>query len=161
MSQIKVGIVMGSANDYDIFKNAEVVLKEFGIAFETRVLSAHRTPDALFTWMAETEKRGLQVYIAGAGMAAHLAGTVAAHTVKPVLGVPLDAGTLGGIDSLLSTVQMPAGIPVGTTAIGNAGAKNAAYLAVQILSLQDVTLVKKLQDDRQQKASAILSAKLS
>ena len=157
---LQVAIVMGSASDQETLKNAETILSAFGIAYETRILSAHRTPDALKTWLADCEKRGVQLFIAAAGMAAHLAGVVAAHTLKPVIGVPLSASSLDGLDALLSTVQMPAGVPVATVAIGKAGAKNAAYLAIQILSLSDPKLAKKLKADREKQAKTILKSQL-
>ncbi len=157
---LQVAIVMGSASDQETLKNAETILSTFGIAYETRILSAHRTPDALKTWLADCEKRGVQLFIAAAGMAAHLAGVVAAHTLKPVIGVPLSASSLDGLDALLSTVQMPAGVPVATVAIGKAGAKNAAYLAIQILSLADPKLAKKLKADRETQAKTILKSQL-
>ena len=157
---LQVAIVMGSASDQETLKNAETILSAFGIAYETRILSAHRTPDALKSWLADCEKRGVQLFIAAAGMAAHLAGVVAAHTLKPVIGVPLSASSLDGLDALLSTVQMPAGVPVATVAIGKAGAKNAAYLAIQILSLSDPKLAKKLKADREKQAKTILKSQL-
>src|ERR1700729_3721568 len=132
-----VGVVMGSRNDYAVMKNAVEVLKEFGVAHEVRVVSAHRTPDLLFEYAETAIARGLRVIIAGAGGAAHLPGMIAAKTVVPVLGVPIPATALQGMDSLLSIVQMPKGVPVGTLAIGAAGAANAGLLAAAILARSD------------------------
>src|SRR5829696_4023609 len=129
-----VSIIMGSTSDWETMKNAAEILEEFGVAHESRVVSAHRTPDLLFDFAKSAESRGLEVIIAGAGGAAHLPGMTAAQTVLPVLGVPVQSKALSGIDSLLAIVQMPAGIPVGTLAIGVAGATNAALLAASILS---------------------------
>jgi 5-(carboxyamino)imidazole ribonucleotide mutase len=139
-----VGVVMGSRSDYAVMRNAVEVLKEFGIAHEVRVVSAHRTPDLLFEYAEGAVERGLRVIIAGAGGAAHLPGMIAAKTVVPVLGVPVPATALQGMDSLLSIVQMPKGIPVGTLAIGAAGAMNAGLLAVAILATTDEGLQKRL-----------------
>jgi 5-(carboxyamino)imidazole ribonucleotide mutase len=133
MKQILVGLIMGSRSDWETMSHAARMLEELGIPFETRVVSAHRTPDLLFEYAAAAEGRGLEVIIAGAGGAAHLPGMAAAKTILPVIGVPVQSRTLKGLDSLLSIVQMPAGIPVATTAIGNAGATNAALLAAAIL----------------------------
>jgi 5-(carboxyamino)imidazole ribonucleotide mutase len=130
------------------------VLRAFGVAFEARITSAHRTPEATKAYVQDAEQRGCAVFIAAAGMAAHLAGAVAAATVKPVIGVPMNA-SLDGLDALLSTVQMPAGIPVATVAIGKAGAKNAAYLAAQILSLADAPLAQRLLEERAANAQEI------
>lgn len=135
-----VAIVMGSKSDFEIMKECSKVLADFNVPHEVRVISAHRTPDRAYTFATEAEKQGLQVIIAAAGKAAHLAGVLAAMTTLPVLGVPMTTSDLGGLDSLLSMVQMPAGIPVGTTAIGKAGAKNAALLAVAVLALSDPAL---------------------
>ncbi len=132
-----VGIIMGSASDWPTMRCAADVLAEYGIPFEARVVSAHRTPDLMFAYAKEAENRGLEVIIAGAGGAAHLPGMVASQTVLPVLGVPIQSKTLNGLDSLLSIVQMPGGIPVGTLAIGEAGAKNAGHLAASILANRD------------------------
>ncbi|MEZ5502819.1 MAG: 5-(carboxyamino)imidazole ribonucleotide mutase [Halioglobus sp.] len=147
MSKPFVAIVMGSDSDLPVMEASFDVLRAFGVAFEVRITSAHRTPEATKAFIQDAEQRGCAVFIAAAGMAAHLAGAVAATTVKPVIGVPMNAA-LDGLDALLSTVQMPAGIPVATVAIGKAGAKNAAYLAVQILSLADARLAQQLQDER-------------
>jgi 5-(carboxyamino)imidazole ribonucleotide mutase len=143
-SSILVGVVMGSRNDYAVMRGAVEVLKEFGVAHEVRVVSAHRTPDLLFDYAESAVERGLRVIIAGAGGAAHLPGMIAAKTVVPVLGVPIPATALQGMDSLLSIVQMPKGIPVGTLAIGAAGATNAGLLAVAILATTDAALQTKL-----------------
>jgi 5-(carboxyamino)imidazole ribonucleotide mutase len=142
--KILVGVVMGSRNDYAVMRGAVEVLREFGIAHEARVVSAHRTPDLLFDYANAAVDRGLRVIIAGAGGAAHLPGMIAAKTVVPVLGVPIPATALQGMDSLLSIVQMPKGIPVGTLAIGAAGATNAGLLAVAMLATTDAELQKKL-----------------
>jgi len=150
-----VAILMGSDSDLPVVKTTISVLKEFGIAHEVRVTSAHRTPQATHDYVKDAESRGCQIFIAAAGLAAHLAGAVASMTVKPVIGVPLDAGSLQGMDSLLSTVQMPGGIPVATVAIGKPGAKNAGFLAAQMLALADTTLADKLLMQRQDQAKAI------
>ena len=139
-----VGVVMGSRSDWDTMRLAADTLARLGVPFEKRVLSAHRTPDVLFDYAATAEARGLQVIIAGAGGAAHLPGMIAAKTVLPVLGVPVQSRALNGLDSLLSIVQMPAGIPVGTLAIGRAGAVNAGLLAAAILALSDPALAARL-----------------
>ncbi len=155
-----VAIVMGSKSDWELMSNADSTLAKFGVAHECRVLSAHRTPDQLREYMADAEKRGVEVWIAAAGGAAHLAGVVAAHTVRPVLGVPIPSTTLQGLDSLLAIVQMPAGIPVGTLAIGKPGATNAALLAVSILATTRPELTKKLHDYRAEQAKKVLSETL-
>ncbi len=139
-----VGIVMGSRNDYAVMRSAAEMLTEFGVAHEVRVVSAHRTPDLLFEYAETAIERGLRVIIAGAGGAAHLPGMIAAKTVVPVLGVPIPATALQGMDSLLSIVQMPKGVPVGTLAIGAAGAANAGLLAAEILATTDKALQEKL-----------------
>jgi 5-(carboxyamino)imidazole ribonucleotide mutase len=139
-----VGIVMGSRNDYAVMRSAAEMLTEFGVAHEVRVVSAHRTPDLLFEYAETAIARGLRVIIAGAGGAAHLPGMIAAKTVVPVLGVPIPATALQGMDSLLSIVQMPKGVPVGTLAIGAAGAANAGLLAAEILATTDAVLQAKL-----------------
>lgn len=136
----KVAVVMGSKSDYEVMKACAKVLAEFEVPHEIRVISAHRTPDRAHEFATGAEERGLQLIIAAAGKAAHLAGVLAALTTLPVLGVPMTTSDLGGLDSLLSMVQMPGGIPVGTTAIGKAGAKNAALLAVAVLALSDTRL---------------------
>jgi 5-(carboxyamino)imidazole ribonucleotide mutase len=150
-----VGIIMGSRSDWEVMEHAVATLRELEVPHEVRVLSAHRTPDALESYLADLGERGAQVFIAAAGGAAHLAGVVASKTLRPVLGVPM--GTqLGGLDSLLSTVQMPAGIPVGTLAIGRAGAVNAALLAAQILALQDGELERRIRQYRTEQTQAVL-----
>jgi 5-(carboxyamino)imidazole ribonucleotide mutase len=151
---------MGSKSDWDTMRHASETLTKFGVAHESRVLSAHRTPHAASEWSSNAAKRGMQVMIAAAGGAAHLAGVMAAHTTLPVLGVPMESQALKGMDSLLSTVQMPAGIPVGTLAIGKAGAINAALLAVAILALQHPDLKTKLEDFRAEQTAKILSETL-
>ena len=142
---IEVGIVMGSNSDWEVMQNAARVLKDFGIAFETRVVSAHRTPDLLFDYAAMAGERGLKAIIAGAGGAAHLPGMLAAKTTVPVLGVPVQSKALSGVDSLHSIVQMPKGVPVATFAIGAAGAANAALFAVAMLANEDAALRAKLE----------------
>ena len=154
MSKPFVAIVKGSDSDLPVMEASFDVLCAFGVLFEARITSAHRTPEATKTYVQDAEQRGCAVFIAAAGMAAHLAGAVAAATVRPVIGVPMNA-SLDGLDALLSTVQMPAGIPVATVAIGKAGAKNAAYLAVQILSLADMPLAQRLRDERAANAEEI------
>jgi 5-(carboxyamino)imidazole ribonucleotide mutase len=144
LNGILVGVVMGSRNDYAVMRGTVEVLKEFGVTHEVRVVSAHRTPDLLFEYADTAAARGLRVIIAGAGGAAHLPGMIAAKTVVPVLGVPIPATALQGLDSLLSIVQMPKGIPVGTLAIGASGAMNAGLLAVAMLATTDAALQKKL-----------------
>src|SRR5512143_3673447 len=141
-----VGILMGSRSDWEVMKSASEMLDLFGVAHECRVLSAHRTPGATVEYVGAAAARGMEVLIAAAGGAAHLAGVVAAHTLLPVLGVPMESPSLRGLDSLLSTVQMPAGIPVGTLAIGKAGATNAALLAVAILAGSRPPLRQKLRE---------------
>ena len=156
MSKAFVAILMGSDSDFPVMKSTVDVLKKLGVTCEVRVLSAHRTPEQTKAYIYDAEERGCQVFIAAAGLAAHLAGNVAAHTLKPVIGVPMDGGPLQGMDALLSTVQMPGGVPVATVAIGSAGAKNAGYLAAQILSVADVALAERLIDERAANAKAIL-----
>lgn len=155
-----VSIIMGSTSDWETMKNAADVLDEFGISFEARVVSAHRTPDLLFEFAKTAESRGIEVIIAGAGGAAHLPGMCASQTVLPVLGVPVQSKALSGMDSLLSIVQMPAGIPVGTLAIGSAGAKNAALLAISILANSRPSLKKKLRDFRRNQTQNVLDSEL-
>ncbi|GAB3283460.1 MULTISPECIES: 5-(carboxyamino)imidazole ribonucleotide mutase [Parahaliea] len=154
MSKPFVAIVMGSDSDLPVMEASFAVLRSFGIPFEARITSAHRTPEVTKAFIKDAEARGCQVFIAAAGMAAHLAGAVSATTVKPVIGVPMNA-SMDGLDALLSTVQMPAGIPVASVAIGKAGAKNAAYLAAQILSVGDESLAEKLREERAANAEAI------
>jgi 5-(carboxyamino)imidazole ribonucleotide mutase len=146
---------MGSDSDLPLMQATLEVLDRLNIPYEVKITSAHRTPDATRGYVKDAEHRGCVAFIAAAGLAAHLAGAVAALTLKPVIGVPLDAGPLQGIDSLLSTVQMPGGIPVATVAIGKAGAKNAAYLAAQILALGDPTLAQRLSAERKANADAL------
>ena len=153
-----VGIVMGSASDWDTMKAAAKVLEEFGVAYETKAMSAHRTPKAVAAWAEGAASNSMRAIIAAAGGAAHLAGVVAAHTTLPVLGVPMPSKHLQGLDSLLSTVQMPKGIPVATFAIGEAGAANAALFAVAVLSLSDPALSKKLSEFRAKQTEAVLKA---
>ena len=151
-----VGIVMGSKSDYDYLAPACEMLTHLGIPFEARVLSAHRTPEQTAEWARTADARGLQVLIAAAGGAAHLAGVIAAQTLLPVLGVPIPSTSLAGLDSLLSIVQMPAGIPVGTLAIGKPGATNAAILAAQIIGLHRPDVREKLRAWRESRASDVL-----
>jgi 5-(carboxyamino)imidazole ribonucleotide mutase len=155
-----VSIIMGSASDWETMKNAADILEEFGVAHETKVISAHRTPDLLFEFAKSAETRGIEVIIAGAGGAAHLPGMVAAQSLVPVLGVPVQSKALSGMDSLLSIVQMPAGIPVGTLAIGSPGATNAALFAVSILANSRPELRKKLRAFRQHQTQTVLDSTL-
>ncbi|MCC7203857.1 MAG: 5-(carboxyamino)imidazole ribonucleotide mutase [Phycisphaeraceae bacterium] len=152
-----VGILMGSRSDLETMRSAFEVLEQFGVAHEKRALSAHRAPAALAEYVGSAQKRGLQVLIAAAGGAAHLPGVVAAMTPLPVLGVPIMGKSLNGLDSLLSIVQMPGGIPVGTLAIGEAGAKNAALLAVSILALSRPELMRKLEEFRQKQTQKVVA----
>ncbi len=156
MSKPFVAIVMGSDSDLPVMEACFAVLKSLDIPFEARITSAHRTPQITKDFVEDADARGCVVFIAAAGMAAHLAGAVAATTVKPVIGIPINA-SLDGLDALLSTVQMPAGIPVATVAIGKAGAKNAAYLAAQILAAQDAELAGKLRAERAANAATIVA----
>lgn len=156
MTQPVVGVIMGSQSDWETMQHAASTLEKLGIAFETRVVSAHRTPDLLFSYASEARARGIQVIIAGAGGAAHLPGMVAAKTSLPVLGVPVQSHALRGLDSLLSIAQMPAGIPVGTLAIGRAGAVNAALLAGSILSLHDEHVAARLERYRAEQTDKVL-----
>lgn len=151
-----VAIMMGSESDFPVMENTLKILREFKITYEVKIASAHRTPDLAREYIKNAENRGCAVFIAAAGLAAHLAGAVAAHTIKPVIGVPLSSGSLNGWDSLLSTVQMPGGTPVATVAIGDAGAKNAAYLAAQILALQDESIANQLHTVRAQKVEEVI-----
>lgn len=153
-----IGIVMGSTSDWETLKAAAKVLEEFGVPYEARAMSAHRTPHAVAEWATNAQKKGFQAIIAAAGGAAHLAGVVAAHTTLPVLGVPMPSKHLQGLDSLLSTVQMPRGIPVATFAIGEAGAANAALFAVALLALSDKDLAKRLEDFRRKQTEAVLKS---
>ena len=153
-----IGIVMGSTSDWETMKAAARVLEEFGVPYEAKAMSAHRTPHAVAEWASGAQKNGMKAIIAAAGGAAHLAGVVAAHTTLPVLGVPMPSKHLQGLDSLLSTVQMPEGIPVATFAIGEAGAANAALFAVALLSLSDESMRKKLSEFRAKQTEAVLKA---
>lgn len=159
-SKTLVAIIMGSTSDWPTLKNAADILRDFDVPHECRVVSAHRTPDLLFEFAKTAEERGIEVIIAGAGGAAHLPGMCASQTVLPVLGVPVKSRALSGIDSLLSIVQMPAGIPVGSLAIGDAGAKNAALLAISILANSRPALRKKLRKFRADQTAAVLQSKL-
>lgn len=154
MSSPQVAIVCGSANDWPVLEPAKAMLDELGIAYEAVVSSAHRNPDKTAAWAKALDSRGIGVVIAAAGYASHLAGTVAAHTILPVIGVPIDASPLQGLDSLLSTVMMPSGVPVATVTIGKAGAKNAAVLAAQILARADDDLRRKLTEYKAKLASS-------
>ncbi len=156
-----VSIIMGSTSDWETMKNASDILTEFDVPHECRVVSAHRTPDLLFEFAKTAEQRGIEVVIAGAGGAAHLPGMCASQTVLPVLGVPVQSKALSGMDSLLSIVQMPAGIPVGTLAIGTAGAKNAALLAISILANSRPELREKLREFRNKQTRTVLDSELS
>lgn len=152
----QVAVIMGSKSDWETMAAAHDALTDLGIEHECRVLSAHRTPDALFEYLADVEARGAQVFIGGAGGAAHLPGVIASKTIKPVLGVPIES-RLNGLDSLLSIAQMPAGIPVGALAVGRAGAANAALLAAAILATGDESLARKIRDYRRERAEKILA----
>lgn len=151
-----VSILMGSKSDYEIVSEGVKILEQFEVQYELIITSAHRSPKRTIEYIKEAENKGAKVFIAAAGMAAHLAGAVAAHTIKPVLGVPMPNSTLASMDSLFSTVQMPSGIPVATLAIGKAGAINAAYLAMQILALNDEKLAKALLNDRTLKEKKLI-----
>ena len=155
-----VGVVMGSKSDYEVMAAAVEVLREFGVAHEVRVVSAHRTPDLLFEYAASAAQRGLRAIVAGAGGAAHLPGMLAAKTLVPVLGVPVPATSLQGMDSLLSIVQMPKGVPVATFAIGRAGAANAGLFAVEMLAGTDAALSEKLAAWRAERTAEVLSQEL-
>jgi 5-(carboxyamino)imidazole ribonucleotide mutase len=153
-----IGIVMGSTSDWETMKAAAKMLEEFGVPYDAKAMSAHRTPHAVAEWAGAAQKKGLKAIIAAAGGAAHLAGVVAAHTTLPVLGVPMPSKHLQGLDSLLSTVQMPKGIPVATFAIGEAGAANAALFAIALLALSDKALAGKLDEFRRKQTEAVLKA---
>ncbi|WP_155238721.1 5-(carboxyamino)imidazole ribonucleotide mutase, partial [Kingella kingae] len=153
---VKVGIIMGSNSDWNVMENAAKILEQFGVAYEAKVVSAHRTPDLMFEYAKSAQSRGLQAIIAGAGGAAHLPGMVASQTTLPVLGVPVPSKYLRGEDSLLSIVQMPKGVPVATFAIGEAGAANAALFAVSLLANQDAELGKKFPDFRAAQTQTVL-----
>jgi 5-(carboxyamino)imidazole ribonucleotide mutase len=150
-----ISIIIGSKSDYNIMKNCSDTLEKFGVAYELIISSAHRSPDRTKDYIKSAEKKGAQVFIAAAGMAAHLAGALAAGTTKPIIGVPMSGGAMDGMDAMLSTVQMPGGMPVATVAIGKAGAVNSAYLAMQILALGDEELKIKLLEDRISKAKKV------
>ena len=156
----QIGIIMGSNSDWAVMQHAAAILKQFGIAYETRVVSAHRTPDLMFEYAQTAHERGLQAIIAGAGGAAHLPGMVAAKTTLPVLGVPVPSKYLRGEDSLLSIVQMPKGIPVATFAIGEAGAANAALFAAALLANHDAAIAQKLADFRETQRQTVLTMEL-
>lgn len=155
---IRVGVIMGSQSDWDTMKYACDVLDELGVSYEKKVVSAHRTPQFMMEYASTASDRGLQVIIAGAGGAAHLPGMVASLTICPVIGVPVKSSTLHGIDSLLSIVQMPAGVPVATVAIGAAGATNAGLLAAQILAITDANLQSQLQERRKRTSESVLES---
>lgn len=159
-SQPLVGVIMGSKSDWETLQHAAAILNEFNVPHECLIVSAHRTPERMAQYASEAEERGLEVIIAGAGGAAHLPGMVSAHTVLPVLGVPVESQSLSGLDSLLSIAQMPGGVPVGTLAIGKAGATNAALLAVAILANSRPDLRKKLRQWREQQTRRVLNEKL-
>lgn len=150
-----VSIIIGSKSDFEIMKSCSNTFEAFGVKYEMIISSAHRSPERTKEYIEKAEKKGAQVFIAAAGMAAHLAGVLASKTVKPIIGVPMSASALSGIDALLSTVQMPAGMPVATVAIGKAGAINSAYLAMQIMALDNEELSMKLKEDRIAKAKQV------
>jgi len=158
MSNAFVAVLMGSKSDLPVIEKTLDVLRSLEITFEVKITSAHRTPAATHDYVTDAESRGCQVFICAAGLAAHLAGAVAGLTTKPVIGVPIDAGPLKGMDALLATVQMPGGIPVATVAIGSAGAKNAAYLAAQILATSDADLATRFKAERAANAAAVIAA---
>lgn len=155
-----VSIILGSKSDYDVVKECANTLDKFGVLHEMIISSAHRSPQRTHSYVKEAEEKGARVFIAAAGMAAHLAGAIAAITIKPVIGIPMKGGAMDGMDAMLSTVQMPSGMPVATVAMGKAGAVNAAYLAMQILALEDNDLKVKLQEDRILKAKKVESDSL-
>lgn len=157
MSKPFVAILMGSENDLSIMQAGADILTQLQIDYEIKITSAHRTPAVTQQYISDAEERGCQVFICGAGLAAHLAGATAAHTTRPVIGVPIDAGPLNGFDALLSTVQMPAGIPVATVAIGKTGAKNAAFLAAQMMSLADDDLKTRIKEERKANSEKVQS----
>jgi 5-(carboxyamino)imidazole ribonucleotide mutase len=157
MSKPFVAVLMGSDSDLPVLQATFDTLKKLEIPFEAKITSAHRTPAITHAYVKEADERGCAVFIAAAGLAAHLAGAVSAATLKPVIGIPLDAGPLQGLDSLLSTVQMPGGIPVATVAVGKAGAKNAAYLASQIMALSDLDLAQRIRAEREANAEGVVA----
>ncbi len=158
MNQAFVAILMGSKSDLPVLAQTAEVLKALDVPFEMKITSAHRTPDTTRAYVQDAETRGCRVFICAAGLAAHLAGAVAGITTRPVIGVPLDAGPLQGLDALLSTVQMPGGVPVATVAVGSAGAKNAAYLAAQILGVADPAVAARVTAERVRNADAVKAA---
>ncbi|MBI3774894.1 MAG: 5-(carboxyamino)imidazole ribonucleotide mutase [Gammaproteobacteria bacterium] len=157
MSKSFVAILMGSDSDLPTMQGTLDVLNKLGVTHEVKITSAHRTPDATHAYVKDADARGCAIFIAAAGLAAHLAGTVAGLTIKPVIGVPMEGGPLNGFDALLSTVQMPGGIPVATVAIGKAGAKNAGYLAAQMLALNDTALATRIKTERDVNAAEVLA----
>lgn len=157
MSSPFVAVMMGSDSDLSTMHSALEILDQLKVPYEVKITSAHRTPDATHAYVKDADKRGCGVFVAAAGLAAHLAGTVAGITLKPVIGVPMEAGPLDGLDALLSTVQMPGGIPVASMAIGKAGAKNAAYFAAQVLSLSDSALAERIKQDRKAMADQVIA----
>jgi len=157
MSKAFVAILMGSDSDLPVVKSTMSVLDSLGVSYEVKITSAHRTPDETHDYVTSAEERGCKVFICAAGLAAHLAGVVAGTTLNPVIGIPMDAGPLQGMDALLSTVMMPGGVPVATVAIGKAGAKNAGYLAAQILSVADDELAKRIRVERAENAAAVIA----
>lgn len=161
MSKVDVAILMGSKTDLEVMQEAANTLKEFGISYEIKVLSAHRTPHETAEYAENFKDKGGKIFICGAGVSAALAGVVSAHTTLPVIGVPVNSGPLNGFDALLSTSQMPPGVPVAAMAIGSAGAKNAGLLAARILGLSDKTLAQKLQDFRESQRKKILDTKIN
>jgi len=152
---MEIAIFIGSDSDYEVVKGALDILKEFQVSFSLEITSAHRSPKRTLKLIKSSEEEGAKVFIAVAGKAAHLAGFIAAHTIRPVIGVPVDASSLNGFDALLSTVQMPKGVPVATMGLGKSGAINAALLAVQVLSLKEPALVEKLREYRREMASQV------
>ncbi|WP_202779706.1 5-(carboxyamino)imidazole ribonucleotide mutase [Enterococcus lactis] len=154
----KISVIMGSTSDLETMKEACQILEEFGVSYEKKVVSAHRTPDLMFEYAQSAREKGIKIIIAGAGGAAHLPGMVAAKTTLPVIGVPVQSRTLNGLDSLLSIVQMPGGVPVATTAIGKAGAINAGLLAIQMLSMYDLELEAKLAERRSMLAKTVIES---
>lgn len=160
MERPLVGVIMGSKSDWETMKHTVETLKQLGITYEVNIISAHRTPERAFEYASTAEERGLEIIIAGAGGAAHLPGVIAAQTILPVLGVPMQTQTMGGLDSLLSIVQMPAGIPVGTLAIGRAGAVNAALFASAILALKYPEIKERLRAYRKAQTEAVLKSRI-
>ncbi len=156
MAESLVAVVMGSDSDLPTVREACNILRNFGVPFEVRVLSAHRCPEELVSFVKQAEERGVRLFLAAAGGAAHLAGVIAAHTVRPVIGIPIQSAALNGLDSLLSMVQMPGGVPVATMAIGSAGARNAGLFAVQVLALADSALAERLRRQRTEQRDQVL-----